>query len=79
MKKDRVVCGDCAWIKWPVYSRRWAIDRLRRASEAGFIPMLKEADTLRRRVCWCSREGCWVHLLDHACSLWEPAAGDRET
>ena len=79
MKKAIRVCGECAWIKWPIYSRKWAIDRLHRAADTGFIPLLKEADTLRRRVCWCSRERCWVHLLDNACSLWKPAVIESKT
>jgi len=79
LKKAIMVCGECAWIKWPIYSRRGAIDRLNRAAETGFIPLLKEAEALRKRVCWCSREGCWVHLLDHACSLWKPISGEPET
>jgi hypothetical protein len=64
------ICGGCRWVKGP---RRWTLRRLQDAAEDGLTPLLRELDALRRQKYWCSRENCWTHLLDDACSLWQPA------
>jgi len=67
--EEAKICGYCLWIRKP---RRWTIERLRKAAEEGPVPLLREVDALRRQRFWCSRESCWTHLLDNACSLWQP-------
>lgn len=69
------ICGNCRWVKRP---RRWTLNRLRMAAEDGLTQLLREVEALRRQKYWCSREGCWTHLLDGACSLWQAAEDGRE-
>ena len=68
-EEEAKICGCCFWIRKP---HRWTIERLRKAAEEGPVPLLREVDALRRQRFWCSREACWTHLLDNACSLWQP-------
>ena len=63
------ICGNCRWIRGP---GSWDIDQVYGAGEAGFMELVKAVDYCRRRFYRCTRERCWVHLLDEGCSLWEP-------
>jgi len=36
----------------------------------GFMELVRAMDYYRRRIYRCTRERCWVHLLDEGCSLW---------
>jgi hypothetical protein len=63
------VCGNCQRIR---RLSQWDLKNLYRAVEEGVVPLLRWADSLLRRSYRCGRERCRVHVLDEACSFWEP-------
>jgi hypothetical protein len=69
VKEEGEVCGGCRHVKGP---GRWAFTALSEAANKGLIPLLRTSETLSKQPFYCTREKCQVHLIDRACSLWEP-------
>ena len=69
VKEEGEVCGGCMHVKGP---GRWAFAALSEAADRGLIPLLRTSETLAKQTFYCTREKCHVHLIDRACSFWEP-------
>jgi hypothetical protein len=69
VKEEGEVCGGCRHLKGPGWM---AFERLQEAADRGLIPLLRTSEALAKQPFYCIREKCHVHLIDRACSLWEP-------